>query len=47
MSMNLLTNENLVELYYAAKEQKVNEEFIRLLEMEMFDRQISINTSVT
>ncbi|QGH36102.1 sporulation histidine kinase inhibitor Sda [Gracilibacillus salitolerans] len=43
MSMNLLTNEKLVELYCAAKKQKVNEEFIKLVELEMTNRQIRID----
>lgn len=41
--MQLLTNEKLVELYCAAKKHKVNEEFIKLLESEMNNRQIRID----
>ncbi len=44
MSMNLLTNEKLVELYFAAKKHKVNEEFIKLIESEMINRQIRIDS---
>ncbi|MGN8681360.1 sporulation histidine kinase inhibitor Sda [Gracilibacillus sp. HCP3S3_G5_1] len=41
--MNILTNEMLIELYYAAKKHKVNKEFIKLLEVELSNRRIRID----
>ncbi|WP_208588456.1 sporulation histidine kinase inhibitor Sda [Gracilibacillus suaedae] len=47
MSMQLLTNDKLVELYCAAKKHEVNEEFIKLLEGELINRHIRIDSIKT
>jgi hypothetical protein len=43
MSISILSNEKLIELYCAAKKHKVSEEFIRLIEVEMFNRHIRVD----